>query len=102
MPVTIPDILFRRRRNHHPVVQAPPALTLVSAFLLTEGPKVSLRFDRAINLDDRDGSQIVVDGGDATSHVYVATGPATLVDPMTVEITLVQTGPSPGVQMLLT
>jgi hypothetical protein len=82
---------------------APPvALTLVAAAIYPVGPRIRLQFDRAIEVGGRDGSQIIVDAGDITSLVYVATGPATLIDPATVEIELVETGPTEGIQMLLT
>jgi hypothetical protein len=102
VPVKILDIPFRRHRKGPSGGRTPAALTLVAALIYPVGPRIRLQFDRAIDVGGRDGSQIIVDAGDITSLVYVATGSATLLDPATVEIELVETGPTEGVQMLLT
>ena len=71
------------------------ALSLVAA-TYEEVVSVSLTFDRAIDIAALDGGQITVDDGAVAGILYAATGVATLTDPQTVRIELVEIGLSSG------
>jgi hypothetical protein len=85
-----------------PDAPPPAALVLASASYDFNGPSVMLEFDRAIDIAGLDGAQISVNDGAFTGLIFAATGPAMLVDPQTVEIDLVSTGPSAGIDVRLT
>ena len=94
----------RRYRTRRPTAtQAPPAaLMLVAATLGEEDPVLlTLAFDRAINMADFDGSQVIVNDGDLVGKVYAATGPVTVLSPTTVTIVLVDVSEdyAPGVTL---
>ena len=97
-------LLYPRRRKtkaRHAATTAPPqALNLVAA-TYEEVVSVSLTFDRPIDIAALDGGQITVDDGAVAGILYAATGVATLTDPQTVRIELVEIGLSggPGTQL---
>ena len=71
------------------------ALNLVAA-TYEEVVSVSLTFDRPIDIGALAGGQITVDDGAVAGILYAATGVATLTDPQTVRIELVEIGLSGG------
>src|SRR5690349_16770874 len=78
------------------------ALTLLEASypIEIEGA-MRLRFDRAVNIDAFDGTQIIVKDGVNQGSVMNATGPVELSDPQTVVLYLVITGPYAEPNVLL-
>ncbi len=76
----------RGRRHAVSSSPAPVApLVLVAAELLAEA--IQLTFDRAIALDDLNGSALRVDDNESAT-TYVGINSAVLIDPATVQITL--------------
>jgi len=71
------------------------ALNLVAA-TYEEVVSVSLTFDRPIDIAALAGGQITVDDGAVAGVLYAATGVATLTDPQTVRIELIEIGLSTG------
>ena len=71
------------------------ALNLVAA-TYEEVVSVSLTFDRPIDIAALSGGQITVDDGAVAGILYAATGVATLTDPQTVRIELIEVGVSTG------
>jgi hypothetical protein len=61
------------------------ALTLVGASFDAGGPKLTLGFDRAIDVSGLVAGQLVVDDGTAGAR-FGGTGAGALVDPTTVEV----------------
>jgi hypothetical protein len=104
--MTVPPVKFprRKRRRGRARASSPPtppvALNLVSA-TYEEVVSVSLTFDRPIDIAGLDGAQITVDDGAVAGILYAATGVATLTDPQTVRIELVEVGVSgdPGTRL---
>src|SRR5689334_15469423 len=87
---------FRKRRGRvKPARQAPPTppapLTLVSAHY-GAGDWLRLQFDRNINIDDVDGSQIIVDDDAETGDRFDCTAGAELIGPATVQFSLNRIG----------
>src|SRR5688500_10457741 len=86
-----PPSEFRKRRGRTrrtpPTPPGPAALVLVAAMYGDSPTTIRLTFGRAINIAGLDGNQIVMDDGRFGVR-YVATGPAALLDPATVEIEL--------------
>src|SRR5205823_1078230 len=88
---------YRRRRETRkkaPQAPAPPpplALTLVSASYDADvGPTLRLTFDRAINIGALHGNQITVNDGTNLGLRFAATGAATLDDPATLAVVLLE------------
>jgi hypothetical protein len=98
--VIVPPLAFRRRRGRARLT-APAALVLVGAVYDASAPRVTLTFDRTIDVAALDGGQIIVVDGAIAGALFAAQGTATLIDPATVEIGLVDlTGWSgPGVRL---
>src|SRR4051812_14092600 len=102
MLADVPPQFQKRRARARKRATAPPALILVSAMypIETEGA-MRLRFDRAIDLDAFDGTQVIVKDGVNQASVMNATGPVVLSDPRTAELYLVITGPYAEANVLL-
>ena len=96
-------LVYRRRRGRSKRAGArpgPAALVLVAASYV-EAMWVRLSFDRAIDISAIVVDQISVDDGPLTGSVWVGSPAATLVDPVTVELPLVELDPSSSVETLL-
>ena len=90
MTPTIPEFRKRRPRSKRVTSKAPPALMLVQAVYPTDTPgSIDLKFDRAINIDAFDGSQVIVKDGLILSAYCDCSGPAELRDAQTVRLFLV-------------
>ena len=73
-----------------PVAPPPVALVLVEAVYPFQTLEVlRLRFDRAINIAELDGTQIIVNDGFIEGQLCEATGPATLLDARTLRVGVV-------------
>jgi hypothetical protein len=85
----------RRRRQGVPSSPAPAGLTLVAA---TYDPdtSVDLTFDRPIDVGAFDGAAVVVEDGEIVGAKYDGQGGATLLNPTTVRISLLEVGPPDG------
>ena len=96
----LPPTEFRKRRGRPNSARPPFALTLVAA-MYDPGTSIRLSFDRPIDVAALVGSQIIVDDGVILGIQYEAQGTATMIDPATVEIGLLDvTGSSvPGVRL---
>ena len=91
--IIVPLIPFRRRRKAGGAVQAPPAaLTLVSATYDIETESVILSFDRAVDAAAYDPAAITVQDGEFAAGLFVGSGPATVVNPTTIQVFLEQIG----------
>jgi hypothetical protein len=97
---TVPLIFRKRRgvpkpaRRNNPPVQA---LTLVSATYDSEvGPTLRLTFDRAIDIDELDGTQIIVEDNASLNLKFNATGGAVLETPTRVALTMHEIDSSEG------
>lgn len=89
--LTTPPPPFQKRRRLRPKrvapKPAPPALVLVQAQYPTNfGRAIRLTFDRAINIDAIDGSQIIVKDGLGVQKIRQGNASVQLIDPQTVEI----------------
>src|SRR4051812_43293253 len=93
-PPSVIPAKHRVRRKRRGVESAPTvALTLVAAsYNHDDGPVIVLEFDRLIDLGSMDGAQIVVDDADDQGLKFTATGAATMENPSTVSIGLVEAG----------
>ena len=91
----------RRKRRASAPPAAPAALTLISATYDGGGPELTLVFDRPINIDAYDGSQIIVDA-QVDHRVYDGTNGVSLIGPDTVLIGLNDAAGSSGTEVLLT
>jgi hypothetical protein len=79
-----------------------PTLMLIQAIYPNEiTGSIDLVFDRAINIDAFDGTQIIVKDGVIAGFVFNATGPAELVDASIVRLFLVGIGDYAEPNMLL-
>ncbi len=85
----------RKRTAARPRKVAPAALTLIAA-TYQDSTAIVLTFDRAIDISGLVGNQIVVDDGAITGVRWEANGAATLVNPATVEIGLVDFASAAG------
>jgi hypothetical protein len=96
--LSIPVRPFRRSRR--PAKERAAARPVGRALVLVSGDYVlgdsgyvlQLGFDRAISMAGYDGSVVAVTDGAIVYLRYLATGPATLVNPTTVQIGLVSQG----------
>lgn len=85
-------LIFRKRRatsRRSRASSAPVALTLVAAEYDADGPRVVLTFDRAVNIDAFDGTQVLVNDPLYQAARFDGTGGATIVSPGVVQIMLV-------------
>jgi hypothetical protein len=72
---------------------APPAaLTLVSATYDIETESVILAFDRAVDAAAYDPAAITVQDGVYAGGLFVGSGPATVINPTTIQVFLEQIG----------
>lgn len=79
----------RRRRHGVPSSPAPAGpLLLVAATYDADGPKATLTFDRAVNVDAFDGTQITVNDPIVQAATFNGAGGAVLVSPTTVDVML--------------
>jgi hypothetical protein len=86
-----------RRRKAATAAGAPAAmLSLVAASFDNDTVTVTLAFDRAIDIAELVGGDIIVNDADITGNLYEATGPATLTSPNTVRIELSGVGEATG------
>jgi hypothetical protein len=87
----------RAKRKRTP----PPAALVLVAATYEEVVSVSLTFDRPIDIAGLVGAQITVDDGAVAGILYAGTSVATLTDPQTVRIELVEVGVSgdPGTRL---
>src|SRR5690242_17633864 len=98
-PLMVPS--KRRVRRKRRRVRSGPSLTLVSAeYPIEIEGAARLRFDRAVNIDAFDGTQVIVKDGLNQASVMNATGPVELSDPQTVTVFLVIIGPYAEPNML--
>jgi hypothetical protein len=93
--IIVPPTTFRPKHKVRlgPPPTPPVALTLVSAHY-GAGDWLRLVFDRAINIDAIDASQIIVDDDTETGDRYDGTGGAELLGPATVQFALNRIGSS--------
>ena len=102
--LVIPPSEFRKRRGRPkrsaPATQ-PVALVLVSATLDLSGPSVTLAFDRAIDIAGIVPAQVLVDDAVTAGYRFAGSGTVVLVNAVTVQVELVDVGPSvqPGVHL---
>jgi hypothetical protein len=88
-----PPIRRRVHAEEPPAAPAPPvALTLVSASYDLDSGSVILAFDRAVNASAYDPAQITLDDGVYAGGLFVGSGPATVVNPTTIQVFLEQVG----------
>src|SRR5688572_21573979 len=101
----VPTIPFRRRkRAKRTATPPPPPLALVSAVYDHDGaggPTLTLTFNRPVNIDNYDGSQLTVED-QPNSDIYLGLNGISLLDPVTVEIILGEWETTSGSQVLLT
>ena len=91
----VPDIPARRHRKTTPpsVPPAPPvALLLVAASYDIETASVILAFDRAVDAAAYDPAAITVQDGVYAGGLFVGSGPASVVNPTTIQVFLEQIG----------
>jgi hypothetical protein len=91
--MTLPPTKYPRRRHHRfkprAATQAPPAaLTLTAAAYDKDVPFVDLAFDRAIDIDAIDVTQIIVDDDVFTGSRLVGFETAVLINATTVRVPL--------------
>jgi len=86
---------FRHRAREHATTEPPPppvALTLVAATYDIETESVVLAFDRAVDASAYDPTAITVQDGVYAGGLFVGSGPATVVNPTTIQVFLEQIG----------
>src|SRR5688572_18701086 len=98
---TPPPIIPAPRRVHRkrrPTAPAPATLTLIEAEFTYVGPGATLRleFDRAINLDGFNPSQVTVQDPGGTGWAFAGTGVIDTPDAQTVVVEMGMTGESTG------
>ena len=93
-PTFIPrkPIRYRQKPAGPKEQAAPVALTLVSASYDIETESVILAFDRAVDAAAYDPAQITLDDGVYAGGLFVGSGPATVVNPTTIQVFLEQVG----------
>src|SRR4051812_8105755 len=93
--MSIPPIIFPAKRRVHRkrrlAASPPPGPVLVQAVYPIEGVAgaIDLKFDRAINIDAVDGTQIIVKDGLITGFINDGSGGAEMPDEQTVRFFLV-------------
>jgi hypothetical protein len=83
---------YRHRAREHATSEAPVALTLVAATYDIETESVILAFDRGVNVSVFDPAAITVQDGVYAAGLFVGSGPATVVNPTTIQVFLEQIG----------
>src|SRR3954452_25121038 len=94
IPTIIPAPPRKMRRRRQAARATAATLTLTAAEF-GEKSWILLTFDRGIDISGLDGSQIILDDGDSGFR-FNATGTASVKSPISVQITLVEIGPSIG------
>jgi hypothetical protein len=97
--ITAKRRVHRKRRSD--VSSAPAALVLVSGVYISAA-SVRLTFDRDIDISAIDTTVFIVNDNDDVGEKFEGQGPATLLDPQTVQITLVPAGGPSGSGITLT
>ena len=94
LPTFIPRKPFRHRAREHATATATPpaALTLVSATYDIETESVILAFDRAVDASAYDPAAITVQDGVYAGGLFVGSGPASVINPTTIQVLLEQIG----------
>ena len=93
IPPAIVPTKRRTRRVRRPDRAATPTPTLtLTAASYQSGTSVTLTFDRAVDADGLNGTQIVVSDVSGTGDRYVATGTKIQLDPQTLMLGLVVSG----------
>lgn len=102
--ILIPPPPYRKRRSVRlaPDVAPPPAPLELVAAIYTEMPdtRITLSFNRAIDISSMDASQIFVFDSVESGRQWAGTG-GTLIDPLTVRIDLTDVGRSLGFSVFL-
>ena len=75
-----------------PTPPPPQTLVLMSAYYDENEAILTLAFDRAVDASGLAAAQITVADGSFNSHTYAGSGPATIVSPTTIQVTLAITG----------
>ena len=88
----IPAIPVRRIHKTRPPVVPAAALTLVSATYDIETESVILSFDRAVDASAYDPTAITVQDGVYAGGLFVGSGPASVINPTTIQVFLEQIG----------
>ena len=91
----VPETPARRHRKTTPpsLAPAPPAaLVLVAASYDPDSGSVILDFDRAVDAAAYDPAQITVNDGVYAGGLFVGSGPATIVNATTIQVSLEQIG----------
>jgi hypothetical protein len=96
LPTFIPRKPFRHRAREQatPAAVPPPplALTLVAATYDIETESVTLAFDRAVDASAYDPAAITVQDGVYAGGLFVGSGPASVINPTTIQVFLEQIG----------
>jgi hypothetical protein len=102
--IHIPPTPFIRRRRAiaSSSVPAPAALTLVAAAYDPDEQTATLQFDRAVDIAAFDGTQITINDGEEMTQTFNGGGGASLLDPLTVRISLAVIGDSVGAGVTMT
>ncbi|CAN5714137.1 hypothetical protein BH09PLA1_BH09PLA1_36400 [soil metagenome] len=96
-PVNLPFLLRRKRVQVGAPTPPPAALTLVAASYDPDtGPTLTLVFDRAINFDNFDGDQIIVNDNESLQLRFRAAGEFTVSPANTIAIQLQELGEPQG------
>jgi hypothetical protein len=93
---TLTKPFIRRRRRRRPVT-----LTLVEA-TYNDSDAVHLRFDRPVNIDSVDVTQVTINDPEFSGNTFVGTGEAVLETPTMVYVPLAVTGTATGTGVQLT
>lgn len=92
---------LRRRTASRPKPVPPPvALNLIAA-VYQDSEWIQLSFDRPIDITSLSPGQITVNDVGPSGTLWEGVGPATLIDPVTVRITLGAFDPSSGTETTL-
>ena len=100
-PVFIPAPR-RVRRKRRQVASSVPALVLIAADYEWEEARVTLTFDRAVNIDGFDGTLLLVDDAVEQGVRYEGSGVVTLIGPAVARVGLAEIGASIGPGVTLT
>jgi hypothetical protein len=93
--------MFRKRRRAAKGKTKVAPLMLVSGVYVS-GSSIQLSFDRAIDIAAISTGAFIVNDNDDVGEKFEGQGSATLIDPQTVEITLVPAGGPTGTGITLT
>ena len=94
IPTFIPrkPIRYRQKAGGPKEQAAPVALTLVSATYDVDTQSVTLTFDRAVNVAAFAPTAVTLQDGIYTGGSFVGSGPATVINPTTIQVFLEQIG----------